>query len=114
MSGKWTRLIGAFWHAKFLSPRDLICRAAILTVIYAMVNVAGLREYTSILNGTAGSADISRGLAAFLGVGYVFSYLAFVLLAPIFLITAGLITAWEKWGPARARESTAQKGGYAK
>jgi hypothetical protein len=97
MSGTWSRVVGSFWHAKFFSPRDLVCRAAIIAVIYAMVNVAGLREYTSILNGTAGSAEVSRGLAAFLGVGYVCAYLAFVLLVPVFLIAAGLLAAWEKW-----------------
>jgi hypothetical protein len=106
--------IASFWHAKFFSPKDLVCRAAIIAVIYAMVNVAGLREYTSILNGTVGSTEISRGLAAFLGVGYVCAYLAFVLLVPVFLIAAGLVAAWEKWrrehsptgGGKRARDAS--------
>jgi len=90
--------IESYWHAELLSPKDLVCRAIMIAVIFGSVHLAGLREYTSILSGTAGSAEIGRGLAAFLGVGYVFSYLAFVLLVPIFLIAALLILLWQRLG----------------
>lgn len=96
--------LASYWHADFLSPRDLVCRAVVITVIYAAVHLAGLREYTSILNGTPGSADISRGLATFFGLGYVCAYLAFVLLVPIFLMAATLLAGWKKISGAERTE----------
>ena len=96
--------IASYWHAEFLSPKDLICRSVIIALIYGIVNLAGLREYTSILNGTPGSVDVSRGLATFLGLGYVCSYLAFVLLVPIFLMAAALLAGWRKLSQKRTSE----------
>ena len=96
MSSTLKERIASYWHAELLSPKDLVCRAAVVALIYAIVNLAGLRDYTSILNGTPGSADVSRGLAAFLGLGYVCAYLAFVLLVPIFLMAAAMLAGWRK------------------
>ncbi len=92
----WRERIGSYWHAEFLSPKDLVCRAVVIALIYGAVHLAGLREYTSILNGTPGSADISRGLATFLGLGYVCAYLAFVILVPMCLMAAALIAGWQR------------------
>ncbi len=81
------------WRAEFLSPKDLVRRSIVIALIYGVVHLAGLREYTSVLNGTVGSVNVSRGMAAFLGLGYVCSYLAFVLLVPIFLMAAAMLAA---------------------
>jgi hypothetical protein len=84
--------LAACWRAEFFSPKDFVRRAFVLTVSYLAVHLAGLREFTSILNGTVGSVGLGWGLSAFLGLGYIFAYLAFVLLVPILLLAAGILT----------------------
>jgi hypothetical protein len=91
----WQRL-KALWHAEFLSPKDLVRRAAVLTVIYVIAQVAGLREFTTILTGTEGSVELGWHMSAFLGLLYLCIYLAFVLLVPMLLISAGLLALYEK------------------
>ena len=93
--------IKSLWHAELFTPKDFVRRAVVLAVIFAVADLAGLRQYTSILNGTAGSLEISRGLAAFLGLSYVFAYLGFVLLVPILLLAAGLLAVCGKMAPTR-------------
>jgi len=68
----------------------------LIAFLYAIVTIAGLREYTSILSGTVGSVRFGWQISALLGFGYIFVYLAFVLLAPILLIAAVLLWSWQK------------------
>jgi hypothetical protein len=96
----WHRL-AALWRAELFSPKDFVRRGVVLGVIFLLVHVAGLREYTSILNGTAGSAELSRGMCAFLGLAYVFAYLGFVLLVPILLLAAALLAGWQRLSRGR-------------
>ena len=83
----WHR-IAALWRAKLLSPKDFVRRAVVIGLIFLAVHMAGLRDYTCILNGTVASPELGRGMSAFLGLAYVFAYLAFVLLVPILLLAA--------------------------
>jgi hypothetical protein len=105
MNRKLWHQLAALWRAEFLSPKDFLRRAAMLAIIFLAVHLAGLREYTCILNGTAGSVALSRGLSAFLGLTYVFAYLGFVLLVPILLLAAAMLVAWKRL--SRGRESLA-------
>jgi len=75
----------------FPSPGYFLEWAAFLTVLFIIVNLAGLREYTSVLNGTIGSTNLSWQTAAFLGAAYVIVYLAFILGAPILVLAAGIL-----------------------
>ena len=84
------------WRAEFLSPKDFLQRAAIVAFIFLMTHLAGLREFTSILNGTVGSVEMSWQKAAFLGVLYLILYMAFILIVPILIIAAAISTAWQK------------------
>jgi hypothetical protein len=84
------------WQADFLSPKDLVRRALMLALLYGLVSAGGLREFTSILNGTVGSVALGWHLSLFLGLLYIAVYLAFVLLVPTFLIAAGLLCLWKK------------------
>src|SRR5215831_2710599 len=56
----------AFWYAEFLSPKDLVRRAIVIAVVFALARVFGLKEFTSILNGTTGSVGLGWGVSAFL------------------------------------------------
>jgi hypothetical protein len=88
--------IGSVWRADFLSPKDLVRRALVIAVIYFVVSAFGLREFTSILNGTIGSVSLGWHMSLFLGLLYIASYLAFVLGAPTMLIAAGILLVWKK------------------
>jgi hypothetical protein len=86
----------SIWRADFLSPKDLVRRALVIALIYGVVSAFGLREFTSILNGTMGSVALGWRMSAFLGLLYIFSYLAFVLITPTMLIAAGILTVWKR------------------
>ncbi len=91
----WQRL-RELWHADFFTPKDLLCRAFVICLAYLGVHLAGLREYTSILNGTVGSLAAGRELSDFLGVLYIVVYLAFVILAPSLVLAAAILAFWRR------------------
>lgn len=92
----WFARLGSLWHADFLSPKDLVRRALAIALIYGLASACGMREFTSILNGTMGSIALGWRLSAFLGLFYIAIYLAFVLLVPMLLIAAGLLMLRKK------------------
>lgn len=86
-----------FFRAEYFSPKDFVSRAVILSILFLVVHLAGLREHTSFLSGTVGGAGMHWRWSAFLGVIYLGSYFAFVLAVPIFLLAAGMLVGWKKW-----------------
>jgi hypothetical protein len=84
-----------FKRTEFLSAPFLLQRAGLIAVLFLVAHLAGLREYTSILNGTMGSVTLGWKLSAFFGVSYVVLYLAFVVLVPILVLAAGMLMVWE-------------------
>jgi hypothetical protein len=81
---------------RLCSPKDFLRRAVVVAVIFLAVHLAGLREYTCILNRTAGSVELGRGMSAFLGLAYVFAYLGVVLLVPVLLLAAAMLAGWKR------------------
>ena len=79
---------------ELFSPRGLAARAILLVALYAVCEVAGLRENATFLSGTqatsAWNGTVVRGLI------YLFAYYGFVLAAPILVIAATLLAAWER------------------
>ncbi len=96
MKTGWAGRIRSWWRADFLSPKDLVQGAAVIAAIYLVIHLCGLRDYTSVLNGTTGSLNLSWGTAAGLGVTYVFAWLAFILGVPILLLAAALLVLWKR------------------
>ena len=86
-----------FQRAEFLSARDMLQRAAAISVIFLLAHLAGFREYTGILNGTIGSLTLGWNLSAFLAVIYILFYLAFVVLVPVLVLAAAILTFWRRW-----------------
>jgi hypothetical protein len=86
--GRLARLLGPAF-----SPHGLVARAAIITLIFCIAHLAGLREYTTIISGTSPTGDVRDFWAIFLGAGYTMLYLAFSLVVPALLIAAGLLAA---------------------
>jgi hypothetical protein len=92
------RLVRCLWQADTFSPTAFIVRAAIIAMFYALSRLAGLQEYTAFLSGTS-PTDLSWQLASTLGLIHLLLHVAFILLVPISLITAGLLFAWNHWKP---------------
>ena len=100
MNSSWQR-IRQWWRADFLSPKDLVKRALMIGVAFAIAHLMGLREFTSVLNGTTGSVDMSWQASAFRGLIYICLYLALILLVPTLLLAAVMIAAVRKFVIAR-------------
>ena len=96
MNSTLWRRIRALWCTDFLSAKDLVRRAAVLSIVYLVAQFIGLREFTTVLTGTAGSVKLGWGMSAFLGLLYLCIYLAFVLLVPMLLIAATLLALYRK------------------
>jgi len=89
----------SLWRDEFLSPRYLLARAIILSLLFGIVHFAGLREYTTFLTGTTAKAGVSLQASAWYGTIYILLYLGFVVVAPILVIAAGLLVGWQKLRP---------------
>jgi len=91
----WQRII-RFWRAGFFSPQGFVQRALVIGAGFLLVHLAGLYEYTSVLNGTIGPGSTGWAMSAFLGVAYIIIYLALVILAPVLILAAGILTVWQR------------------
>lgn len=96
-------MIKSFWQkiravrrAEFLSPRDLWQRAGVISVLFLLAHLAGLREFTSTLNGTVGSTAVDVKLGTFLAGVYILLYLAFVILVPVLALAAIILTVGQR------------------
>ena len=103
----WRRF-RVLWCADFLSAKDLVRRAVVLSIIYLLAQFIGLREFTTVLTGTAGSVQLGWRMSAFLGLLYLCIYLAFVLLVPMLIIAATLLVLYQKCTQGQVRSSAAQ------
>lgn len=90
-------LLRSVWKAGAFSPTAFVMRAVIIAVCYCVSELAGLREYTTFLSGTSANLNVSWQTGATLGLIHLLLYMAFILLVPISLITAGLLVLWDKW-----------------
>jgi hypothetical protein len=87
-------LLRHVWKADAFSPTAFVVRAIIITACYCLSELAGLREYTTFLSGTSANVNVSWQNAATLGLIHLLLYVAFILLAPVSLICAGLVFLW--------------------
>jgi hypothetical protein len=84
------------WSGAFFSAKYLLLRALAIVILFASVHLAGLREYTTFITGTTGNAEISWRLSAFYGMTYLTLYMGCVVVAPILILTAILLSIWER------------------
>jgi hypothetical protein len=85
-----------YWRADLFSPQGFLLRALLIAAGFLAVHLAGLRDYTSVLNGTVGPGSAGWGRSAFLGVAYLVIYMAFVILAPVLILAAGILTICQR------------------
>jgi len=91
MTRLWWQQLAIFQPAEFLSARDLLQRALGISGLFLLAQLAGLREFTSVLNGTVGSVAAGWKLSGFLALIYILLYLAFVILVPILILAAVIL-----------------------
>jgi hypothetical protein len=83
-------------RAGFCSPKNFVRLALLFAALFFVAHLAGLREFTSVLNGTVGNVDSGWRTSVFLGTIYILSYLCFVLVGPILLIAAAMLKISER------------------
>jgi hypothetical protein len=98
MNSNWKQRLVRFWRADFFSPQGFLTRALVISAVFLAVHLAGLRDYTSVLNGTVGPASASWRTSAFFGLAYLVIYLAFVLVVPVLILAAGILAVWRRSG----------------
>ncbi len=92
----WQRL-AISRRAEFLSARDLLQRALGISGLFLLAHLAGLREFTSVLNGTIGSVAAGWKLSSFLALVYILLYLAFVILVPVLVLAAMILAVAQRF-----------------
>ena len=87
---------------EFFSAKYFLTRGLELAGLFLVAHLAGLRAYTTFLSGTTGDLGTTLERSGFYGTIYIVLYLGCVVVAPILVLTAGLLTVWKKF---RARQS---------
>jgi hypothetical protein len=83
------------------SPGYFLEWAGLLMALFLVANLAGMRQFTSVLNGTVGSTSLDWQTASFLGAAYVMVYLVFILGAPTLIIGAGILALLRKFAASK-------------
>lgn len=78
----------------FSSPKGLLIRAAFISVIFLICEIAGLRQNTSFICGTFDAGGIAGFLSVFMGMFYVLIYLAFTFLVPVLIISSIILLVY--------------------
>jgi hypothetical protein len=94
-------------RSEFFSAKDFLCRALLMGALFLIAELAGLRDYTTFLSGTSGSATAGWQWSAFLGSIYILAWLGLVLVTPILLLAAGLVFGWHQWRARNERTAPA-------
>jgi len=90
------------WHrwrqlttAPAFSSKGLMLWAVGSVLMFLILHLCGLRQYTAILSGTV----VGRGqvISGFLGLFYMFMYFGALLMAPPALFAAAVTAAFEAW-----------------
>ena len=93
--------------ALFVSPGGFLGWAALITLTFCICHVLGWRAHTTFLTGTPSEAGTDLITSAMLGTAYMAAYFGFVLLAPVLLLAAAILLAWQHLtAPGRRRKST--------
>jgi hypothetical protein len=97
------KLLAHVGKADAFSPTAFVVRALIISLLFGISELAGLREYTTFLSGTSANLNVSWQTAATLGLIHLLLCVAFILLVPASLMAAGLLVAYRRWAEGRGR-----------
>jgi len=94
----WRRLK----RTRRISPGGFLIYAAVLSIVFGVAHLFGLRENVSFLSGTLTGAS---SMSLFWGVVYAALYFMFVLLVPILILAAGIFYVLQRLWPSRPSPS---------
>jgi hypothetical protein len=77
-----------------LSPQGLLSRAAVIVVVFLVLHVCGLREYTTLVTGTSPTGAPPGTASMALAMLYVAFHMGTVVLAPVMALAALLWAAY--------------------
>jgi hypothetical protein len=83
-------------RTEFFTARYFLTRGLELAGLFLIAHLAGLREYTTFLSGTTGDLGTTVERSGVYGTIYIVLYLGCVVVAPVFVLAAGLLTLWNK------------------
>ncbi|MDR3456179.1 MAG: hypothetical protein P4N60_01930 [Verrucomicrobiae bacterium] len=96
MSKFFGRRPAIFRPAEFQPVTFMLRWAGGISLFFLVAQLAGLRAFTCILNGTVESVALGWQISQILGLAYIFIYLAFVVLVPVLVLAAMLLALWQK------------------
>ena len=100
-----------FLRAPLFSPTGFVARALLLAIFFGACELAGWREHTTFISGTATTVDTGVNASVTLGLIYMLAWFGFVLGTPILLLASFLLGGFRRVGqrtpPAERRASAA-------
>src|SRR5262245_11860479 len=75
-----------------ISPRGLLFRATLIGLFFLIVHVLGFKQHTTFLTGTPVDGATSLNQTILFGVVYLAAYFSFVIVAPILILAAGILS----------------------
>jgi hypothetical protein len=98
MKSGWWRWL---FLARMDSPRGLLLLAGVAVLIFLVLHACGLREYTTLLTGTAPAGKAVNRPTAILALFYMMAHLATVVVAPVLALAA---LGWAGWNYGRRQK----------
>jgi hypothetical protein len=83
------RIKHVFAPENFFSAKYFLTRAIVLCGLFAIAHLAGLREHTTFLSGTAAGTNAES--SAIFGVIYMLLYFGCIVFAPILVLASTLL-----------------------
>jgi len=84
-------------RSRLLSPRGLLWRSLVLTVLFLLAHLGGLRDKTCVFSATSPDGGALDTTSVVLGASYVALYLLVVVVVPILVIGALLLLLAGLW-----------------
>lgn len=97
-SSVWRRLVR---DRPLFSPGGFLVRAVLIGTAFLACHLLGLREYTTVMSGSAPGGDRLHAVHTVLGTAYALFYFGSTVAAPVLVIAAGLWWA-AGWASRRA------------
>ncbi|HPS02834.1 MAG TPA: hypothetical protein PLA90_14945 [Candidatus Sumerlaeota bacterium] len=97
-------------RAPFFSPLGFLIRALAIASVCGLLNLWGLRDYTSVVCGTSPSGNLADKTSILLGMFYAVVYFASYVGAPLFLLAAGILALLERRFADPSREASVSAG----
>ena len=83
-------------RGRLLSPLHFLAWAGASALAFTAVELAGWRECTTFLSGTATSVHSDYAALVLRGSLYLLAYFSFVLVAPILVLAAGILALYSR------------------